>query len=126
MSERIAIQFDQLTVQAELDDSPCAKAIGQALPIEARVNTWGEEIYFSIGLALATSDAARSDMEVGEIAYWPAGQAFCIFFGRTPASDPGGGPKAASDVEPIGRICGPTEPLKGITDGERVTLSLPA
>jgi hypothetical protein len=121
--KQIAIVFDGLTVVAELNDSPCARGIFEALPIEAQVNTWGEEIYFSIGLAQELTGAARSEMAVGEIAYWPAGQAFCIFFGRTPASSPGGPPRAASDVEPLGRIVGDTEPLKGITDGQKVVLS---
>jgi hypothetical protein len=44
-------------------------------------------------------------MAVGEIAYWPPGKAFCIFFGRTPASVDGA-PRAASAVNPLGRLTG--------------------
>jgi hypothetical protein len=121
--EEITIAFETLTVRAELNDSPCAESIRQVLPLQGRVNTWGEEIYFSIGLALETSDAARSDVSVGEVAYWPAGQALCIFFGRTPASGSDGEPRAASDVEPLGRIVGATDALKGVADGEKVVVS---
>ncbi len=123
MSEQIAIDFGELTVRAEWNDSPAARRIARALPIEARAHTWGEEVYFPIGLAMELTDAARSDMAVGEIAYWPAGQAFCIFFGPTPASQPGGGPRAASDVEPLGRILGDTDALKSVADGQKVVLS---
>ena len=62
-------------------------------------------------------------MSVGEIAYWPPGQAFCIFFGRTPASGPDGAPKAASDVEPLGRITGDIQSLHSVQDGQKVILS---
>jgi hypothetical protein len=122
-SSQIVIRFEGLTVRAELNDSAAARGIVQALPIESRVNTWGEEIYFSIDLAFSLTGAARSEMAVGEIGYWPAGRAFCIFFGPTPVSDPGGGPRAASDVEPLGRILGETGPLKTVTDGQKAVLS---
>ena len=123
MSQRISIAFDGLTVQALLCDTPCVRGLVEALPLDARVSTWGEEIYFSIGLALKAGDRARSEMAVGEIAYWPPGQAFCIFFGPTPASGPDGAPRAASDVEPLGSIVGDVECLKAIPDGQKVTLS---
>ena len=123
MSSRITITIDELTLEAELNDSPCAQTIRQALPIEASVNTWGEELYFDIGVVAELSDAARSDMAVGEIGYWPVGKAFCIFFGRTPASGADGAPRAASDVEPIGRILGQTDPLKSVAGGRKVVLA---
>lgn len=123
MPETISIAFDGLTVQAQLNDSPCARKILDALPVASRVNTWGEEIYFPIGLALEASDAARVRMAVGELAYWPPGRALCIFFGRTPASDADGEPRAASEVEPIGRIVGPTDALKEMADGRSVVVS---
>jgi len=121
--EEITIAFETLTVRAELNDSPCAERIRQVLPLQGRVNTWGEEIYFSIGLDLETSDAARSEMSVGEVAYWPAGQALCIFFGRTPAGGSDGEPRAASDVGPLGRLVGAADALRGVADGEKVVVS---
>ena len=61
-------------------------------------------------------------MDVGQLAYWPPGRAFCIFFGRTPASDQSGQPVAASAVNPIGHItCDPTV-LKTVVDGEKVVI----
>jgi len=123
VSQRISIEFEGLSVQAELNDSPCAGGLLGALPLQAEVNTWGEEIYFSIGLDLPAGAGARSDMAVGEVAYWPPGRAFCIFFGRTPASGADGAPRAASDVEPLGRVVGDVEVLKGVRDAEHVTLS---
>lgn len=36
------------TFKAQLNDTPTAEAIYAALPVESRVNTWGDEIYFHI------------------------------------------------------------------------------
>lgn len=123
MSHRITITIDGLKLQGELDDSPCAEKIAAALPIEARVNTWGQEIYFEIGLACELTGRARTKMDLGQIAYWPDGQAMCVFFGRTPVSGPDGAPRAYSDVEPIGRIIGTFDPLKAVKDGQKVLVA---
>lgn len=64
-----------------------------ALPIEGQANLWGEEIYFKIPVSAQQEPDAREEVEVGTLAYWPAGSAFCIFFGPTPAST-GERPKA--------------------------------
>ncbi len=71
---------------ADLKDTPTATKIYESLPVEGRANVWGEEIYFDISLDLELEPEARAEIEVGELAYWPTGKAFCIFFGRTPVS----------------------------------------
>ena len=123
MPRRISISFGKVAVAAELNDSPCARSIFEALPIEAEACTWGQEIYFGIGVEAALSDAARSEMGVGEVAYWPPGRALCVFFGRTPASGADGAPRAASDVEPVGRILGCCDELCQVTEGQMVVVS---
>jgi len=121
MEKSIRIIAGDVSVAAELNDSPSAAAILDALPIEASGSRWGEEIYFSIPVKEQAAPDARADMEVGELAYWPPGNAFCIFFGPTPASD-GDEPRAASPVNPIGRIVDDVEPLKNIPDGAMVRI----
>lgn len=96
MAKRIRIVTKAFATEAELDDSETARAIARALPIRARARRWGEEIYFQIDVDRPLSGDARETMEVGELAYWPPGKAFCIFFGPTPASR-GSEPRAASD-----------------------------
>src|SRR4029453_18461089 len=81
-----------------------AAAIAAALPIQARGQTWGDEIYFDIGLALA-EEAPREGVELGDLGYWPPGQAFCIFFGPTPMSR-GDEIRPASAVNVIGHVVG--------------------
>jgi hypothetical protein len=67
-------------------------------------NVWGDEIYFSIRVYLDLEEG-REIMELGELAYWPPGNAFCVFYGRTPASMDER-PRAASAASPVGKIEG--------------------
>ena len=121
MGHSIRIRAGEVSVAAELNDSPTAAAILAVLPIQASGNRWGDEIYFSIPVQEKAAPDARADMEIGELAYWPPGTAFCIFFGPTPASD-GDQPRAASPVNPIGRVVEDVEPLKDVPDGATVII----
>jgi hypothetical protein len=121
MGHSIRITAGDASLAAELNDSPTAAAVLASLPIEASGNRWGEEIYFAIPVQEKAASDARADMEVGELGYWPPGAAFCIFFGPTPASE-GDQPRAASPVNPIGRIVEDVEPLKAVPDGAKVTI----
>jgi len=82
----VLIRAGQVAVRAELLDTPTAKKIQRALPIYARAQTWGEEIYFTVDVASAEEPGAKDVMELGEIAFWPDGNAIAIGFGQTPAS----------------------------------------
>ncbi|MCJ7677601.1 MAG: hypothetical protein MUO35_07770, partial [Anaerolineales bacterium] len=64
---------------------------------------------------------ARAEMQVGELAYWPPGSAFCIFFGPTPVSR-GQAPRAASNVNPLGIVDGDAAAFKAVRSGEKVRL----
>ena len=108
-------------VEGELNDSDTAGAIWDALPIEASANRWGEEIYFSIPVASNPADTTL-DLELGAIAFWPPGSAFCIFFGATPAST-SDKPVPASGVAIVGKIISEIEPLKSVSDGAAVQVS---
>jgi hypothetical protein len=98
-----------------------AKAIIEALPIKGRGNRWGDEIYFSIGVSIA-GENSRQAVEQGDLAYWPPGEALCIFFGPTPASI-GSEPRAASPVNVFGKILGDSSVFRKVRSGEEVTIS---
>ncbi len=121
MSRKIQIAAGPITLEASLGEGPTADLLWQTLPITGRANTWGEEIYFEIPIKASLEPGAREEMRVGEIAFWPPGSAFCIFFGPTPASS-GESPRAASPVNPLGRVEGDAKRLKGVRSGAEVRL----
>ncbi|HXZ44241.1 MAG TPA: cyclophilin-like fold protein [archaeon] len=117
----IRITAGKVSAEAALNASPTATQIWEALPIEGRGNTWGDEIYFSIPVQAKPEKDAREIVAVGEMGYWPPGTAFCIFFGRTPASTDDR-PRAASAVNILGRIQGDATVFKAVPSGTRVRL----
>lgn len=122
MLRRITITAGSVTLEAELNESPTAQAIWNALPITGKANTWGDEIYFEIPVKAGQEPDARQDVEVGELGYWPVGNAFCIFFGPTPVST-GPKPRAYSPVNVVGRVLGDATAFRQVADGEKVTLN---
>lgn len=115
----ILITAGDVTLRAELDDTPNARQIWNALPLEASAQVWGGEIYFSAPLKADLEPDAREQMAAGELAYWPDGEVLCIFFGPTPAST-GSEPRAASPVNVVGRVTSSTERLSGVRAGDPV------
>ena len=111
---RITIKIGDKTIGAELNQSNTARLVWEALPFEARGLTWGEEIYFRIPVEAAPENP-KSAVSLGDIGYWPPGNAFCMFYGRTPASGEDD-IVPASPVNVIGRITTDVEVLKGIRD----------
>jgi len=103
MPHKVNIIAENVQVEAELNDGPTAKSIIDALPIETFAKRWGGEIYFSIDVEATLEEDSRDVLEAGELAFWPPGKAFCIFFGPTPASQ-GDEIRAASKVNIIGKM----------------------
>lgn len=97
-----------------------AKAITSSLPIKAKASRWGDEIYFRIPVSL-DEENSQEEVEIGDLGYWPPGNGFCIFFGRTPAST-GNKPKAASPVNVFGKIIGNATVFSKIKNGEEVRI----
>ncbi|MGC8874757.1 MAG: cyclophilin-like fold protein [Chloroflexia bacterium] len=116
---RILIFAGDVALEAELNESPTAQQILVALPFEGEGNRWGDEIYFEIPVVAENEPTARVEMEIGEVAYWPAGRALCLFFGPTPVSRDDR-PRAYSPVNVVGRILGDASVLRGVPDGCRV------
>jgi hypothetical protein len=121
MEKKIRIQTGEVKLEAELNDSKTAQLIWDTLPIEGENNLWGDEVYFSIPVKTGPEPGAREVVSKGELGYWPPGNAFCIFFGRTPASR-GDEIRAASPVNIIGKVLGDPKVLRKAKNGAKITL----
>ena len=118
---KIVFKTDSASFDAELNDSPAARAIGARLPLESTVNTWGDEIYFDTGIACPRGGETMA-LRVGDIGYWPQGKCLCVFFGPTPASR-GTEPAPASPVAVVGKTGAAPGLLRSIRDGEKIVVS---
>ncbi len=122
MGKCILIQAGQVSMTAELNNSPTALAIADKLPLEASAQKWGDEIYFTIPVDQKLDETAAETVRVGDLGYWPTGRAFCIFFGATPASR-GDEIRPASAVNIVGRVLGDATRFKSVQPGDRVSLT---
>jgi uncharacterized protein len=118
MARTITIRAGAVEAQADLNESATATAIWEALPITARANTWGDEIYFSIPVRLEAENGQET-VQLGDLGYWPPGTAFCIFFGPTPASQ-GNEIRPASPVNVFGQVRGDATQFKRVRSDESV------
>ena len=125
MPIRIKITIDGHELTADLNDSETAQALTGRLPLRISMSRWGDEYYGSVGTGLDVSMApdARTEMEIGELAYWTPGNALCIFFGPTPASV-NDEPRAASEVNPIGTLTSDIAILKKLGQSVKLTVEL--
>ena len=123
MGRRILIRSGTMEMSAELNDSDTASAIFSALPLSARANTWGDEIYFTIPVDRRLDTTAAELVQVGDLGYRPSGRAFCIFFGPTPVSR-GDEIRPASAVNLVGKLIGDARAFGAVGDGDLIELDV--
>jgi uncharacterized protein len=121
MEMKIKITAGKVAAPAVLNDSPTARKIWDALPLEAKGDTWGDEIYFGIPVKAPLEKNSQEVVAVGDLGFWPPGHAFCIFFGPTPASR-GNEVRPASAVNVVGRIEGDAKVFKKVPSGAQVRI----
>ncbi len=120
MERTIRIKIDGIEVEATLNNSRTAQAIWEALPIVTQINTWGDEVYFAIPVKLEL-EKGQELVAVGDLGYWPTGNAFCIFFGPTPMSR-GEEIRPASAVSVFGKVVGDATVLRKAGSGSQITV----
>lgn len=111
MSVTIRIRIAGVEVGAEVSDTACAREFLRILPIEATPREWGDEFYFAIPVQVPLDATATTSVKVGDIGYWPPGNALAIFFGPTPMSTDER-PVPASAVNIVGHITGDATVLR--------------
>ena len=121
--EKIRIEAGPVSLQAELNGSETAKRIYDKLPVSGKANVWGDEIYFTIPVHVEQAPDAKQEVNVGDLGFWPMGDAFCIFFGPTPVST-SELPKAYSPVNVFGRVLGDATAFKQVANGEEVKVTI--
>ncbi len=117
ISERIGV-VEALLLE---DRNPeTVEAIWESLPIEARTNRWGDEIYFSIPVEVSDENVQET-VEAGDLGYWPPGRGFCIFFGPTPISREGE-IRPADPVNVFGKVEGDPKTFKKVKQGDKIRI----
>lgn len=121
MTRKITIKVGNITLKAELFDTPTARAIGEKLPIVTRPSVWGDEFYFTIPVKAGLDETATTKVKVGDLGYWPPGEALAVFFGPTPMST-GADPVPASAVNLVGRILDDARLLRKVKNAAEIRI----
>jgi hypothetical protein len=108
MKKQIKALFPDIDreISIELDDSRSPKtfqAIIENLPVEINITKWGDELYTERTQISANEENAKREVDYLDVAYWPEGNALCLFYGPTPISKDGQ-ILAYSPVNIVGRI----------------------
>ncbi|MGQ9587736.1 MAG: cyclophilin-like fold protein [Thermoplasmata archaeon] len=106
----------EIAVRLREEATTTIRKLLDSLPFRSRGNRWGDEIYFEAPFHSDLEDDARQDMEIGDVAYWPDGDAIAIFFGLTPIST-SHRPRAYSACNVVGRVEGDMSPLRAVMTG---------
>ena len=117
---KISFTSGSITIEGILNETETAKKIWSSLPLDSSVNTWGDEIYFSVQVDNELENS-QEIVDLGDIGFWPPGNAICLFFGPTPISSEGE-IRPASSVNIVGKLFGNLEELKLIKSDSRISV----
>jgi hypothetical protein len=120
---RIRIAWPKGAVSAVLDDTPTARALIAALALQAKAQTWGEEVYFEIPVKATLEKDARQVVPPGAVCFWVEGSSLALPWGRTPISE-GDEPKLVTRCNVLGKIDGDAKQLASVRSGDAITVSM--
>ena len=120
---RIRISWQKGAVEATLEDTPTARALVAALPMEAKAQTWGEEVYFEIPVTAKLESNANQVVPPGTVCFWTEGSSLALPWGRTPVSE-GDESRLVTRCNVLGRIDGEPRQLASVRSGDSITVSL--
>jgi len=87
-------------------------AILRSIPMEGRAALWQEEVYFDIPVKMG-GEKSSPIVKKGDLAYWPMGSAFCIFWGETQPYSP---------VNIIGKVIKNLELFEHVKSGLKIKI----
>ncbi|MFN2645850.1 MAG: cyclophilin-like fold protein [Burkholderiales bacterium] len=116
---KLRIAAGNVTLEAELRDTPTSKALAAALPFEATAQTWGEEVYFTTPVSAKLEPDAKQVVEPGTVCFWTEGDALALPYGRTPISTDER-PKLAARCNVLGTLRGDPRQLSAIKAGVKI------
>jgi hypothetical protein len=120
---RIKIAWPKGAAVAVLEDTPTARALASALPISARAQTWGEEVYFELPVKAALERDAKQVVAPGTVCFWVEGGALALPWGRTPISE-GDEPRLVTRCNVLGKIESDARQLASVRSGDAITITL--
>jgi hypothetical protein len=102
-------------------------AILDNLPIKVKINRWGDELYTDKTPIIAEDENAQSEVNLLDVAYWPEGNALCLFYGPTPISKKGESNKILpySPVNIVGKIVSKDDILNQMNDSNSTVIVKP-
>lgn len=84
------------------------------LPIAGRAAVWKEEVYFETPMKMG-KEKSKNKVAKGTIAFWPMGNALCIFYGESQPYSP---------VNVVGKITKNLELIKQVRSGSQIRVEL--
>lgn len=123
MASRITVRTRCGEFPGELDGSDISNAIWLSNRLTFDINMLGGMMYGELPLdVILPKEGRTTQLETGDIAYWPGPGAFCIFFGPTPLSGEDGQPVAPFPVIKIGKMIGDCSGLEDAGDRQMITI----
>ena len=120
---RITISWPKGAVEATLEDTPTARALVAALPVKAKAQTWGEEVYFEVPVKATLESGAKQVVPPGTVCLWVEGSSLALPWGRTPVSE-GDESRLVTRCNVLGAIDGDPRRLATVRSGDGLTVSL--
>jgi hypothetical protein len=120
---RIRIAWPKGAVSATLEDTPTARALVEALPANAKAQTWGEEVYFELPVKAKLEASAKQVVPPGSVCFWVEGSSLALPWGRTPVSQ-GDESRLVTRCNLLGAIDGDPRRLASVRGGDTITLTI--
>ena len=120
---RVKMSWPKGAVEATLEDTPTARALVAALPVKAKAQTWGEEVYFEIPVTAKLESDAKQVVPPGTVCFWTEGSSLALPWGRTPVSE-GDESRLVTRCNVLGRIDGDPRRLASVRSGDAISVSL--